>query len=75
MVGDAVEGAGADEGFDGAAVDEALVDPAAEVEEVAEGAAGAAFGDDGVDRLFAGALDGAEAVADFAARDGPLRRS
>ena len=68
-----VERAGADEGFDGAFVHARAVDAAAKVEEAGKRpvfAARKAFapafsgGDDGLDGLLAGALDGAQAVAD-----------
>jgi hypothetical protein len=61
---DRVERAAADQRFDRAAIDDALVDAPAEIAQVAERAAGGAGGDDRLDRLGARALDSAEAVAD-----------
>ncbi len=65
---DRVEGAGTDQRLDGAAIDAALVDASAEIEQVGERALGSR-GDDRLDRGPAGALDPAEAVADVLAID------
>ena len=60
-----VECAGAHQGLDHAAVDGAFVHPSAEVEQAGERPVFFTRYDDDVDRRLAGALDRAQAVADF----------
>jgi hypothetical protein len=61
---DGIEGAGPDQRLDDAAVGDALVDAPAEIEQVREIAAFLAGARDGADGRLAGALDGAQPVAD-----------
>ena len=61
-----IEGAGAGQVFEGALVDDARIDAAGEIEQVAEGAALAANLDQMLHRLTADILDGGERVEDFA---------
>ena len=61
---DRVERTGANERLDGAPVHRALVDAAAELEQILERSAGAARRGDRLDRRLPGALDAAQSVAD-----------
>ena len=64
VVVDAVEGAGTDQRLQHAPVDDALVHAPAELEQPPEGPALPARVDDRLDGRFAGALDGAQSIAD-----------
>ena len=68
-----IERAGLDQRFDGRAVDRARIEPFAEIEEAAVGAAGGAFGGDGAGGRAAAALDGRQPEADLAVGHGELR--
>ena len=63
MIVQGIEGAGADQGLDDAAIDHALVHAPAEIKKVAERSVHGAGGNDGLDRGLTGALDAAETVA------------
>ena len=73
MIVDRIERAGAHQRFDHAAVDDALVDAPAEIEQVLERPVGLACTHDRCDRGLAGALDRAQAIADGLSSTGSKR--